>query len=210
MKCDVILAGVGGQGVLSLSTVIASGALRQGLCIKESEVHGMAQRGGAVMAHLRISDAPAFSALVPRGTADLILGMEPVESLRYLDYLSPAGTLVTSIEPLVNIPDYPDLPEVLNALRSSPRVHLVDARELARQAGSASAANVVMVGATSHLLPVTPEMIEASIRAVFGHKGERVVETNLRAFRLGAEAADHLWPQGDRFRRSEILVGNSR
>ena len=113
MKCDVILAGVGGQGVLSLSTVIASGALKQGLHVKQSEVHGMAQRGGAVVAHLRLADHPVASALIPRGTADLIVSVEPLEGLRYLEYLAPHGALLTSIEPMVNIPDYPELPSLL-------------------------------------------------------------------------------------------------
>jgi indolepyruvate ferredoxin oxidoreductase beta subunit len=190
MKCDIILAGVGGQGVLSLSAVIASGALKQGLHVKQSEVHGMAQRGGAVVAHLRLADHPVASALIPRGTADLIVSVEPLEGLRCLEYLAPHGALLTSIEPMVNIPDYPELPELLAALRTSPRVHLVDTRELARQAGSARAANMVMVGAAVHWLPVARSTLETHIREAFARKGDAVVEANLRAFRLGMEVME--------------------
>jgi indolepyruvate ferredoxin oxidoreductase beta subunit len=188
MKCDVILAGVGGPGVLSLSTIIAAGALKQKLHVKQSEVHGMAQRGGAVVAHLRISDAPIASGLVPLGTAELILSMEPLESLRYLEYLSPRGVLVTSTEPVVNIPDYPDLETVLATIRAMPGARLVDAPRLAREAGSPLAANMVMVGAAGDLLPVRIETLEAYAREVFRRKGDKVVEANLRALRLGREA----------------------
>jgi len=190
MKCDVILAGVGGQGVLSLSAVIASGALKQGLHVKQSEVHGMAQRRGAVVAHLRLADHPVASALIPRGTADLIVSVEPLEGLRYLEYLAPHGALLTSIEPMVNIPDYPELPTLLAALRTSSRVHLVDTSELARRAGSARAANMVMVGAAVHWLPVSPATLETHIREAFARKGDAVVDANLRAFRLGMEVME--------------------
>ena len=188
MKYDMILAGVGGQGVLSVSAIIASSAMKEGLHVKQSEVHGMSQRGGAVVANLRISDQPIASDLIPRGTASMILSMEPLESLRYIDYLSPDGYLITSTNPVVNIPDYPDLDELLQKIRSLPHVKLVDAEKLARQAGSGRATNMVMVGAASSLLPVKMETVEQFIRDIFERKGEKVVEINLKAFRLGREA----------------------
>ena len=189
MKCDIVLAGVGGQGVLSLAVAIASGAMEEKLWVKQSEVHGMAQRGGAVMSTLRLSDHEIASDLVPRGTASIILSMEPMESLRYLPYLSPAGTLITSANPVRNIPDYPDLDGLLGHIRTLPRAIVVDAEKLAREAGSARATNMVMVGAATRLLPIKAETIEKAVRGIFARKGEKVVEVNLRALRAGQEAA---------------------
>ncbi len=188
MKYDVILAGVGGQGVLSLAAVIALGAMKGGLQVRQSEVHGMAQRGGAVQAHLRLSDRGIAADLVGRGRADLILGMEPVESLRYLAFLGPGGVLITAGEPVRNIPDYPELAEVHAQVRRLPRARLVEAEALARQAGSARATNMVMVGAASRSLPVAPEHLVQAIEEAFASKGEEVVRLNLRAFRLGRDA----------------------
>jgi len=189
MKYDIILAGVGGQGVLSVSAIIASSAMKEGLLVKQSEVHGMSQRGGAVLANLRLSDAPIASDLIPLGGAAMILSMEPLESLRYLRYLSRSGAIVTSTNPVVNIPDYPDLDGLLDQVRSLPLSRLVDGEKLARAAGSARATNMVMVGAASHRLPVKVETLEHFIRTTFAAKGEKVVETNLKAFRAGREAA---------------------
>jgi indolepyruvate ferredoxin oxidoreductase beta subunit len=189
MKYDIVLAGVGGQGVLSLAAAIASGAMEEKLQVKQAEVHGMAQRGGAVMATLRLADREIASDLIPRGTASMILSMEPMESLRYIAYLSPQGTLITSANPVRNIPDYPDLAELLGRIRSLPRAIVVDAEKLARAAGSTRATNMVMVGAAMHLLPIKAATIEAAVRAIFERKGEEVVDINLRALRAGREAA---------------------
>jgi len=189
MKCDIILAGVGGQGVLSLSAIIASALLRQGWHAKQSEVHGMSQRGGMVQAHLRLSDEPIHSDLIPASSADLVVSMEPVESLRYVHWLAPTGTLITSVDPVRNMDNYPDLETIFEAIRSIPGSQLVEAEKLAREAGSARASNMVLVGATSLRLPVGPEALEAEIEEVFGRKGGRIVEINKKAFRLGREAA---------------------
>jgi indolepyruvate ferredoxin oxidoreductase beta subunit len=187
MKFDIVLAGVGGQGVLSLSAIIASSAMKEGLFVKQSEVHGMAQRGGAVLANLRLSDRPIASDLIPKGSAAMILSMEPLESLRYLSYLRPDGALITSTTPVVNIPDYPNLEELLAKIRSVPGSLLVDSDHIAKVAGSARAANMVMVGAASHFLPVKVDTMEHYIEGTFKKKGEQVVEANLKAFRAGRE-----------------------
>jgi indolepyruvate ferredoxin oxidoreductase, beta subunit len=188
MKCDILVAGVGGQGVLSIAAIIASCAMKSGLRVKQSETHGMAQRGGAVLAHLRISDRPIHSDLIPEGTADMILAMEPIESLRYLSWLRPGGTLLTSTDPVRNVPDYPDLPRVMNHVRSLRGALLVETGRLAREAGSPKASNVVMVGAASEFLPFRPGSLEACIGEAFSRKGTAVVETNLKAFRAGRGA----------------------
>lgn len=189
MKFDIIVAGVGGQGVLSVSAIIASSAMHEGLSVKQSEVHGMSQRGGEVQANLRLSDKPIASDLIPRGTASLVLSMEPLESLRYLPYLSDTGTVLTSTDAVNNFADYPEMDQLLAQIRALPRAILIDAERLARQAGSARATNMVMVGAASRLLPVKLEAIEHFVRTLFAAKGAKVVETNLKALAAGREAA---------------------
>ena len=188
MTCDIVLAGVGGQGVLSIAAIIAGAAMADGLEVRQSEVHGMAQRGGAVSAHLRLSDRGIHGDLIPSGGADLIVSMEPLESLRYLSFLKPAGLIVTAAEPFVNIPDYPELGPILAAIKTLPRSRVVAAADLARKAGSARAVNMVIVGAASAFIPVSPASIERSIAALFGAKGSSLVEVNLRAFTAGAAA----------------------
>jgi len=185
MKCDVILAGVGGQGVLSLAACIASGAMRDSLTVRQSEVHGMAQRGGAVLAHLRLADREIACDLIPRGAADLILGLDPLESLRYLAFLAPEGALVSSVNPYKNIPDYPPVEQLLEAIRRLPRHRLLDAAALAQATGSPRAANMALVGAAAAFLPVSRTGLEGAIRALFSGKGQEVVEANLKAFRAG-------------------------
>ena len=188
MKYDLVLAGVGGQGVLSVAAMLAEAARRSGLEVRQGEVHGMSQRGGAVQATLRLADGPIEGDLVARGGADLVLGAEPVEALRYLDYLAPGGRLVTAVDPYENVPDYPPIERVLAAVREVPGAVLVEAGELARRAGSGRTANVVMVGAASVFLPISPEVIEACLVDGFAAKGARVVEANRRAFTLGRGA----------------------
>jgi indolepyruvate ferredoxin oxidoreductase beta subunit len=190
MKRDVILCGVGGQGVLSLAAIIARAAVSEGLTVRQSEVHGMAQRGGAVLAHLRIADGPIASDLVPRGGADLVLSLEPVESLRYVGSLAPSGALVTAAEPFVNIPDYPDLAAIHAAVRKLPVSRLVEAEALAKEAGLARAVNMVMVGAASHFLPVSAETLVGTICEMFAAKDPGVVAANQKAFELGRKAAE--------------------
>lgn len=184
MTSDIVIAGVGGQGVLSVAAIIARAARTEGLEVKETEVHGMAQRGGAVQATLRISPNPIASELVPRHTAAMILGLEPVEALRHLDYLSSDGVLITAAEPVTNVPDYPRLDEVHEVVR---RIggHLVEAFRLAKESGSPRAANVVMVGAASVFLPLPVGSLEAVVTEAFAVKGERMIGINLAAFRAG-------------------------
>jgi indolepyruvate ferredoxin oxidoreductase beta subunit len=191
MKCDIILSGVGGQGVLSMAAIIGQAATMEGMSAKQSEVHGMAQRGGAVSAHLRLSTDPIASDLIPHGSADLILSMEPIESLRYAEYLSPTGSVVSSVNAFVNIPDYPEVDEVLARIRTSfPNALLIDADRLAYDAGDVMAGNTALVGAASKLLPMKLETLEKAVRATFTRKGERAVAVNLEALRTGRQAAE--------------------
>lgn len=189
MKQDIILAGVGGQGILSIAYVIDNAALKEGLSFKQAEVHGMAQRGGAVQSHLRLSRETIFSDLIPKGVADMILSVEPLESIRYFDYLAPEGIVVTSSSPFVNIPDYPDLDKILAKVRSVPRYVIVDSAKLAQEAGFARAQNMVMLGAASVHLILEEKNLQEYIRELFKRRGEKIVDINLKAFQLGREAA---------------------
>jgi len=188
MKQDIILAGVGGQGIISIAYVIASAALEEGLELKQAEVHGMSQRGGAVQSHLRLSREPIWSDLIPKGKADLVLSVEPLESLRYLDYLAPGGMLITSATPFVNIPDYPELDKILAEVRRGGNAVVVDSDKLAKEAGSSKAQNMVMLGAASNRLMLKTENLEEVIRKLFEPRGEAMVAMNLKAFALGREA----------------------
>jgi indolepyruvate ferredoxin oxidoreductase, beta subunit len=186
---DVVLAGVGGQGVLSLATIVGWSALSEGRQVKQSEVHGMSQRGGAVSAHLRVADHDIASSLIPTGTARMILSLEPLESLRHLSQLAADGWVVSATTPVRNIPDYPPLEHVISELERLPHVVLVDADRLAHGAGLTRATNMVMAGAASRRLPVGVDTMEAVIRARFEPKGAKIVEQNLAAFRAGREAS---------------------
>lgn len=186
MTYNILLAGVGGQGVLSLAAVIAKAAMAAGLEVRQSEVHGMSQRGGGVQAHLRIADGPVYSDLIPSGGADMILSMEPLEALRYLPFLRPDGVVVTASEPVVNIPDYPDLESVLTAIRALPSAKIVDAEEIAKQAGNPKAVNMALVGAAGTWLPLSEEVIADSVRDMFARKDPRVIDANMKALALGA------------------------
>jgi len=189
VKRDIILAGVGGQGLLSIAAVIGHAALSLGLDLRQCEVHGMAQRGGVVQSHIRYADGPLYSDLVREGSADLVLSLEPMEALRYLSFLRPDGALVTNSVPVRNIPDYPDL-ELLHAeIRRLPRHVLVDAAALAEQAGSLQSTNLALLGAAAPFLGLPEAALEASLDAVFAGKSDRIRETNQRAFRLGVATA---------------------
>ena len=189
MKQDIILAGVGGQGILSIAYVIDNAALADGLHFKQAEVHGMAQRGGAVQSHMRLSDTTVWSDLIPKGQADMILSVEPLEALRYFDYLRPDGIVITSSTPYRNIPDYPEIDRVLEAVRKAPRAVVVDSEKLAKEAGTVKAQNVVLLGAASSFLVLKEESLVKTIDDLFRPRGPVVLEANLKAFALGRTAA---------------------
>lgn len=189
-KTDIILAGVGGQGILSVAATIGEAAVRCNLYLKQAETHGMSQRGGEVQSHLRISEHPIASDLIPRGAADIILSSEPMESLRYLPYLNANGYLITSSNSFVNIPNYPDVDTIIARIKALPHYVLVDADELAKSAGSLRASNMVMLGAASPFLITPFEELENGVRAQFERKGADIVDLNLRALRAGREFAE--------------------
>ena len=186
MKKDIILAGVGGQGILSIATVIGEAALQEGLYLKQAEVHGMSQRGGDVQSNLRLSSEPIMSDLIAKGGADLIISLEPREALRYVEYLKPDGWIVTSCIPFLNIPDYPELEQVLARVRAYEHHVLLDVESLAKEAGApAQAANMVLLGAAIPMLGIDHDKMLAGVARVFARKGETVVNTNLAAVEAG-------------------------
>ncbi len=186
MKKDIILAGVGGQGILSIATVIGEAALQEGLYLKQAEVHGMSQRGGDVQSNLRLSSEPIMSDLIPKGGADLIISLEPMEALRYVEYLKPDGWIVTSCVPFLNIPNYPDLEQVLARIKSYNNHVLLDVEALAKEAGApVQAANMVLLGAAIPMLGIDHDKMLAGVARVFARKGETIVNTNINAVEKG-------------------------
>ncbi len=185
MKKDIILAGVGGQGILSIATTIGLAALKKNLNIKQAEVHGMSQRGGEVVSHLRISDSQIFSDLITKGQADMILSLEPLETLRYLPYLNESGWIISNSEPYTNIPNYPDLEIVYNEIRKYKNHVLINADEIAKKLNAPLSANMVLIGAAAHYLGFEQQEIEDAIRVQFNKKGDDIVNINIQAFREG-------------------------
>ena len=187
MKSDIILSGVGGQGILSIATVLGEAAIIAGLYIKQAEAHGMSQRGGDVQSSLRISSEPVMSDLIPKGKADLIISLEPMEALRYLPYLGTDGWIITSSVPFVNIGNYPDTDVLLAEVKKLEKHVLIDVDAIAAGSGSSRSGYMVLLGAASPFIGIGTDKIEEGIRIVFSRKGESVVNMNLKAFRAGAE-----------------------
>ena len=190
MKKDIILAGVGGQGILSIATVIGQSALAEGWYLKQAEVHGMSQRGGEVQSHLRISTDPIWSDLIPQGQADIILSLEPLEALRYLPWLAPDGCIVTSSVPFRNIDNYPDINEVYSAIQTFPKHILIDTDAIVKEVNApVQAANMVLLGAAIPMLGIEPDIVESGLKKVFARKSEAIVQTNIRALQAGYDYA---------------------
>ena len=186
MKKDIILAGVGGQGILTIATVIGTAALMEGLQLKQAEVHGMSQRGGDVQSHLRLSSKPIASDLIPEGKADLVISVEPMESLRYVNMMNKeTGWLITSMNPFINMSNYPSLEELLAEIWNLPRNVTIDAEKVAKELGSVKAANIVVLGAASPYLEIKFDNLEKAIESIFAEKGNDVIQLNLKAFRAG-------------------------
>ena len=185
MKKDIVLGGVGGQGILSIAAIIGTAAVNQGLFLKQSEVHGMSQRGGDVMSNLRISSEEIFSDLIPEGKADIIIGVEPMEALRHLSMLKPEGWFVTNSTPFVNIPNYPDIEEIKDEVKKLEKHVMINADKIAKDIGNTRASNVVMLGAAVPFLGISEEVVIGAIKAIFGRKGDDVVNLNIAALKAG-------------------------
>lgn len=192
MKIDIVLAGVGGQGILSIATILGAAALREDLYLKQAEVHGMSQRGGDVQSNLRISSDPIASDLIPLGGADLVVSLEPMEALRYIPYLSPKGWIVTNTAPFVNIDNYPEMESVMSELESQGNVVAFNMDEMAKEVASPRSSNMVLLGAAAPFIEMESSKIEDGIRTVFGAKGAAIVDSNIKAYRAGREYTEKL------------------
>ncbi len=185
IKTDIILAGVGGQGILSIAAVIGLAAMKQGLNLKQAEVHGMSQRGGSVQSHLRLSDKPISSDLIPKGEASLIISLEPMESLRYLPYLKPTGWIVSNSSPFINIDTYPPVELIIKEIEMLDNHVLIDAEKIARDVGSIRTSNMVILGAASRFIDIPEDMFTQGIMDLFKKKGDDIVQLNINAFIAG-------------------------
>ncbi|HOR40653.1 MAG TPA: indolepyruvate oxidoreductase subunit beta [Paludibacteraceae bacterium] len=192
MKIDIILSGVGGQGILSIAAVIGQAALENKHYMKQPEVHGMSQRGGDVQANLRISDKPIFSDLIPLQQADLILSLEPMEALRYMPYVKETGWIVTNETPFKNISNYPNEGDIEDEIKKHKNHILINIDEIAKKVGSARTANMVLLGAALPFLSLPEEDIEDAISAIFEKKGEEIIKLNIKALRAGAEISRNI------------------
>ncbi len=190
MKTDIILAGVGGQGILSIAATIGTAAVENGIYVKQAEVHGMSQRGGDVQSHFRLDSNPIDSDLIPKGNCDIVLSVEPMEALRYVDFLSPDGWIVTNSTPFVNIPNYPDVEKVVAKIKEYKNSIILDADKIAREVKSPRSSNIVVLGAATPLIDLPMAEFEKAIEAIFGRKGEKVVEANIAALRAGRAIAE--------------------
>lgn len=187
MKSDIILAGVGGQGILTIATILGGAALKANLYLKQAEVHGMSQRGGDVQSNLRISSSPIHSDLIAYGSADLIVSLEPMEALRYIPYLKKEGWVVTNTNPFINIDNYPENEKLESELAGLDNVIAFDMDEKAKELLSPRSANMVLLGAMSPFIEIPVDDIESGIKEFFGRKGEKIVDNNIKAFRAGRE-----------------------
>lgn len=192
MTTNIVLAGVGGQGILSIANVIGIAALNENLYLKQAEVHGMSQRGGDVQSNLRISDTPIASDLIPYRGADIIVSLEPMEALRYIPFLGKKGWIVTNTNPFVNIQNYPDIKEIMGELEKVENLVAFDMDKVAKEMGSPRSSNMVLLGASSPFLRLETEVLENGIENFFKPKGEKIVELNLKSFRAGRDRAYEL------------------
>ncbi len=190
MKIDIILCGVGGMGALSSAAIISKAALDMGWYMKQAETHGMSQRGGDVQSHLRISDQPICSDLIPEGQCDIILSVEPMEALRYLPFLNKNGWVITNQNPFINIPNYPNQEELMAEINKIPNHIIFDADAIAKEIKNPKGTNMVVLGAASKYLKIDIEKLENAIRSIFGKKGDAVVNANIDALRAGRAVAD--------------------
>lgn len=193
MKIDIILCGVGGMGALSSAAIISKAALEMGMYMKQAETHGMSQRGGDVQSHLRLSDEPIASDLIPEGECDIILSVEPMEALRYLPFLNrETGWVITNQNPFINIPNYPEQESVLAEVRKVKNHILFDADKIAKEVNNPKGTNMVVLGAASKYLKIDLEKLENAVRSNFARKGDAVIEANIAALRAGREVADKM------------------
>lgn len=189
MNTNILLSGVGGQGILTIAAILDTAALANNLNVKQSEIHGMSQRGGAVYSHVRISDKTIYSDMIPLGTADIIISVEPMELLRYLPFLRKDGYLITDSNPFLNISNYPELENLYDQIKAFPNSILINAQKISKDIGNSKATNMVLLGAASGVIPLSDQSLQTAIKTLFERKGTRIVAKNLEAYQAGKHLA---------------------
>jgi indolepyruvate ferredoxin oxidoreductase, beta subunit len=190
-KLDLLITGVGGQGAILASDIIGKAAVTEGLPIRAAETHGMAQRGGSVVNHIRVGND--YGSMIPKKGADILLALEPMEAVRYLDFLKDGGIVIVNTQPIIpvtvtsGLTKYPEVSEILDFLSQKYIVKAFNADEVAFEAGNRLAMNVVMVGAVSGYLPISKEILLESVKALVPQK---TVEVNIRAFEMGRQKVE--------------------
>jgi indolepyruvate ferredoxin oxidoreductase, beta subunit len=190
-KFDLLITGVGGQGAILASDIIGKAAVASGLPIRAAETHGMAQRGGSVVNHIRIGEE--FGSMIPKKGADLMLALEPMEAVRYVEFLKDGGVVIVNTQTVLpvtvtsGLAKYPDVQEILDVLSEKYIVKAFNADDLAYEAGSRLAMNVAMVGAVSGYLPIPKETLLESVKALVPQK---TIEVNIRAFEMGRKKVE--------------------
>ena len=189
IKYDVVICGVGGQGAILASDILGRAAVAEDRAVQAAETHGMAQRGGSVENHVRIGSA--YGSLIPPRGADLMIALEPAEAVRYAPLMKDGGIIIVNTEPVYPFTvttgkaEYPDIPKMLDALSRAFDVKAFNAGDIAKQAGNRQAANVVMIGAASHYIPLDKQTFIDCIRALVPPK---FLDVNLTAFEMGLES----------------------
>lgn len=187
-KLDLLITGVGGQGAILASDIIGKAAVNAGLPIRAAETHGMAQRGGSVVNHIRVGNN--YGSMIPKKGADLLLALEPMEAVRYLNFLKDGGIIIVNTHPIIpvtvtsGLTKYPEVSDILDVLSEKYIVKAFNADEVASEAGNRLAMNVVMVGAASAYLPIPKGILLESVKVLVPQK---TVEINLRAFEMGRQ-----------------------
>ncbi len=188
-RFDLIIAGVGGQGTILASDIIGKAAVKEDLSVRAAETHGMAQRGGSVVNHVRLGCE--LGSMIPMKGADVLLALEPSEALRYMEFLSEDGVIIVNTAPIMPVTvtsglcTYPDVNEIIDIMKASREVRAINANELAKEAGHPQSMNVVMVGALSNYLPVSFDTLLECVRELVPPK---TIDINVKAFELGRSA----------------------
>ena len=181
----IIVAGVGGQGTITLAQLILGAAWRSKYHCLQSEVHGMSQRGGAVNAHIVFDSQPVTSPTIEEGSADLLIGMEPLETLRYVHMVKKEGNIISSLSPIVNMGNYPEESTVIDAVKKVDDIHLVDTDACSKELKNRHAGNVILLGMASKFLPMEQELWLSIFEERFKVKGDKIIQKNKEAFEYG-------------------------
>ena len=185
MSCKIIVSGVGGQGAITIAQLILGAAFKDNLYALQSEVHGMSQRGGAVNAHVIVSSMEVFSPVVMAGDGDILISLEPLETLRYLPLLKSGAHVIAAMEPVVNMDNYPEREELMGALARIPGVQLIDTETHSRALNAKKSGNIILLGVAARHMGIASARWREALTERFAGKGEAIITKNIEAFECG-------------------------